>query len=215
MINVHRRTPQEPKMSTAGKWGAAASAGAGNFLEQLGVEKEKEAQKMQLQKENEAIKREFDFDISGVYDPKQRQQIVASKLKGEGAKGEREREESLHDYEAAADTVNRMREIRKKGNLGRGSSVFGYFGGETAKHRGEYQTLGNSLIQIASTIPIRNREEFKKLAGSIGDPDITDAEAEGILNGLEKIINDSVEKFGGTEKGQVKEKRPPLGSFKR
>lgn len=202
-----------PKRSSFGEeFGSAFGGGFGKgMVSGLESRKEKSAQ----EEENKSLEENYGIKLRGVSDPKQRQQIVAAKLQGKDAKGEQEREESLHDYEAAADTVNRMREIRKKGNLGRGSSIFGYFGGETAKHRGEYQTLGNSLIQIASTIPIRNREEFKKLAGSIGDPDITDAEAEGILNGLEKIINDSVEKFGGTEKGQVKEKRPPLGSFKR
>ncbi len=77
------------------------------------------------------------------------------------------------------------------------------FGGETAKHRGEYQTLGNSLISYASNIPIRNRQEFEKLAGHIGDPNITDAEAEGILDGLERIINNSLS--GYQQKGSPSE----------
>ena len=102
--------------------------------------------------------------------------------------GEKE-DERNKDLNLALQTVGEMRRIRAKKNLGRGSSLLGWFGGEAAKDRGEYETLGNSLIQYASNIPIRNRVEFEKLAGRLSDPDITDKEAEGILDGLEKIIS--------------------------
>jgi|ERR1700722_2304381 len=101
------------------------------------------------------------------------------------------------DLQGALNGVTEMRNIRKKGNLGRGSSVWGFFGGETAKDRGQYETIGNSLISYATSIPIRNRVEFEKLAGHLSDPSITDSEAEGILNGLESIITNSIQKYKG------------------
>ena len=97
----------------------------------------------------------------------------------------------LATLDSALERVEEMKNIRKKGRLGFSSHTRGLFGGETAKDRGAYETLGNSLISYATSIPIRNRVEFEKLAARIADPDITDAEAAGILQSLDKIIKDS------------------------
>ena len=104
-------------------------------------------------------------------------------------------------------SLEQMRNLRKKGNLGRGSSLYGFFGGETAKDRGEYETLGNSLISYASNIPIRNRLEFEKLAGRISDPSTTDKEAEGILEGLESIIRGSLSQYETPEEDYQEKKQ--------
>lgn len=108
-----------------------------------------------------------------------------------------ENREKLAGLEAARGRVELMRAIRKKGNLGFSaqpraiaSNIFG--SGEAAKDVGEYETLGNSLISFASDIVIRNQKEFEKLTGRLTDPYITDKEAEGIINSLERIINDSM-----------------------
>ena len=100
-----------------------------------------------------------------------------------------------------------MRNLRKKGNLGRASGLAGFFGGETSRDRGSYQTLGNSLISYASNIPIRNRQEFEKLAGHIGDPNITDEESMGILDALERIIQGSLNQYEIPEEGQRSSQR--------
>jgi hypothetical protein len=129
-------------------------------------------------------------------------------------------QEKIAPLQNALESIKQMRNIRKKGNLGFGSAVKGIFGGDTAKHRGEYETLGNSLIQFATSIPIRNKVEFEKLAGRISDPSITDAEAEGILNSMEKIITDSLGVIQGGSQNQVpphlsKQNRPPLTNWER
>lgn len=105
----------------------------------------------------------------------------------------------------ALGSVEKMRSIRSKGNLGRGSSLLGFFGGETARDRGEYEQLGKSLISFASTIPIRNRLEFETLAEKLYDPSITDAESEGVLNSMEKILQDSL---SSTEAGITHKEKP-------
>jgi hypothetical protein len=87
--------------------------------------------------------------------------------------------------------------------LGRGSSVKGFFGGEAARDRGEYEQLGKSLISYASTIPIRNQKEFDVLSKKLYDPNIPDKEAEGTLDSMIKILNDSISSFG--EQQQKKE----------
>jgi hypothetical protein len=130
----------------------------------------------------------------------------ADKLRGE--------EEPLR---GALDVVDRMRAIRKKGNLGVGTSFSPF--PETRQQAGEYEQLGKSLIQYASNIPIRNQIEFQTLAEELYDPSITDARAEGVLNAMERIINNSLQKFerqeGSSEKPSDKKNRPPLSSFQR
>ena len=106
-----------------------------------------------------------------------------------------ERKEKLENFQGAIDSVTKMRDLRKKNNLGFGSSVTGLINPEVRKDRGEYETLGNSLISYASNIPIRNKLEFEKLAGRISDPSITDSEAEGILDALESIITNSIKSY--------------------
>lgn len=119
--------------------------------------------------------------------------------------------------QGALEVVNRMRDIRKKGNLGIGTSYSPF--PETRRQAGEYEQLGKSLIQYASNIPIRNQMEFQTLAEELYDPNITDARAEGVLNAMERIINNSLQKFEGEEGGQGKpsdkKNRPPLSSFQR
>jgi hypothetical protein len=130
---------------------------------------------------------------------------------GEKLRGE---EEPLR---GALDVVGRMRAIRKKGNLGIGTNYSPF--PETRQQAGEYEQLGKSLIQYASNIPIRNQKEFETLAAELYDPSITDARAEGVLDAMERIINNSLQKFEGQEGGSAKpsdkKNRPPLSSFQR
>lgn len=114
------------------------------------------------------------------------------------------------------DTVNRMRQIRKKGNLGIGTDAYSIFGGKTAKDAGEYSQLGKSLISLASTIPIRNQMEFETLSHKLYDPNITDSEAEGVLNAMERILKDSEEESSiPIISNQSNKERPPISSFNR
>lgn len=143
------------------------------------------------------------------------QNKLQSEQQGEKLRGKQEQElqSKLAPLIGAKSSIDKMRQLREKGNLGRGSSVFGFFGGDTAKERGEYQTLGNSLIQFASSIPIRNRQEFEKLAGHIGDPSITDSEAEGVLNAMEKLIEDSASQYLPQNEMQMKKEESSLESL--
>lgn len=107
-------------------------------------------------------------------------------------------------------TIKEMKDIGKKGNLGIGTGIRKVFSDEAAKDAGQYEQLGKSLIQLSTNIPIRNRQEFETLAHGLYDPSIRDAEREGILTGLENIINRSVledeteiQKETGTEQENV------------
>lgn len=133
-----------------------------------------------------------------------------SKIAVEYAKPRSEKEkEKESTFQSGLDILNQMRNIRKKGNIGRGSQITKHIGGETAKDFGEYEQLGKSLISLATNIPIRNRLEFETLAEKLYDPSIQDKEAEGILNAMEKIIKNNLKTSEKTNS------RPPLSSFQR
>lgn len=142
-----------------------------------------------------------------------KQDEAARDLKGK-------REEKLAPFQGALDTINEMKSIGKRGNLGWGSGIKSYFDGETAKDYGKYEQLGKSLISFASTIPIRNKSEFETLAHKLYDPSIQDAEREGILDALADIIKRNMNIYSeqnqkeGFESLNTKNK-PPLQSFER
>ena len=150
---------------------------------------------------------------------------IAAQLQGKKNEGpskeDIQRQDEISNLQGAMQSVQKMKQLRKKGNLGRGSSFFGYLGGDVATDRGTYETLGNSLIQYATNLKITNKQEFEKLAGHLSDPDVTDDEAKGILNALEKIINDNMMKYqtnktGGQNQPSMNQtKKPPLASFER
>lgn len=222
-------------------FGQQLNAGLGNALK-MGQ------QKMQEYQQKEAYKK---LGIPEGTPSKLAEIYAAENLKGQAKEknfaNELEKQRREHEFKAAAkaselqgkeqekeapfqaglDALEQMRILRKKGNLGFFSSLTGNFSPETRKDRGEYEQLGKSLISLASNIPIRNQREFTTLAEKIYDSSITDAEAEGILNAMERIISNSMrggEGIGasliadqpsqGKPKGKPKEK-PPLLSFHR
>lgn len=162
--------------------------------------------------EDEQIGQLIGQDIRGIQDPKLRQIIVQNQLKSQGANAGK-----TASFQSALSTINRMREIGSRGRLGK-TLTRGIFGGEQAKERGEYEQLGKSLIQYATSIPIRNRIEFETLAEKLYDPSIRDKEREGILNAMERIVSNSLQEAGGfqpTPQERKPTERPPLSSFHR
>jgi hypothetical protein len=125
-----------------------------------------------------------------VLEQKQRfqQDELARKLQGE-------KREKAAPFMNALDTINEMRAISKRGNLGRWSGISSTFGGKTAEDFGKYQQLGKSLISFASTIPIRNKAEFEVLAENLYDPTIPDRERKGILDAMEDIIRKNMSTY--------------------
>jgi len=117
---------------------------------------------------------------------------------------------------AGIQTVKEMRDIGKKGNLGVGTGIRKVFSGEAAKDAGTYEQLGKSLIQLSTTIPIRNKLEFETLAEKLYDPSIRDAEREGILDAMENILNRSLldntkEEAPKTPEGKIRVKDKVTG----
>lgn len=120
------------------------------------------------------------------------------------------------DKKAALSRIERMRDLRKTGRLGFGSGITApIFRGEQAKTKGEYEQLGKSLIQYATTIPIRNKAEFEEFAKKLSDATISDAEAEGILKAMEDIIRGADQEITQETGLLARKERPPLESFMR
>lgn len=110
--------------------------------------------------------------------------------------------EKVNSIKAGLNTVQRMKDLGKKGNLGRGSTILKEFGGETAKDFSQYEQAGKSLIQLSTTIPIRNRDEFKALAHNLYDPSLPDKAREGILDEMTNILQDSLLAY---ESGEIED----------
>lgn len=195
---------------------------------------QKHEQNQKNQQANQMAQQLLGFDTSGV-DPKTRDQLIMEKFRQEGAlnlqenkykqdadaliqKTDKENRENIEPLRGAMDALNRMKLLRKKGSLGVGASYSPFK--STRKDAGEYEQLGKSLIQYATNIPIRNRIEFETLAENLYDPNITDAKADGILNAMERIINNSMSVYGGKVNQENpksssigQQNRPPLTQF--
>jgi len=117
----------------------------------------------------------------------------------------------------ALEIVNEMKELGKKGNLGWGTSAYQIFSPEARKDAAEYEQKGKSLISVASTIPIRSQAEFETLSQNLFDPTISDAGREGILNAIERILQNSLKAYSELEpedsRKEIAQQRPPLTSF--
>lgn len=225
---------QSPNSRLAEQLGLGLGKGISSFTDAL-------LQKRQVSRENEAAKR-LGIDIEGLEDPETRRQLLINSLKGsqeekllgmkgameeasmgrkmqetsmaEQLKSTGEKKQKIAPFQAGLETIQRMRQLGEKGNLGRGSALYGFFGGETAKDRGEYEQLGKSLISLASSIPIRNKEEFETLAHNLYDPSIPDSQREGILDAMEQIIMRNMSPYLDEEEMKMpskkRENRPSL-----
>jgi len=195
---------------------------------------QRDLQKLRLQGEQQKeLQREkygFEENILG-RKQEQQQQIQNQKLESEMLdsfnKASEEKKQKLYPFISGLQTLEAMRGISDRENIGRGSSALGFFGGETARDIGEYETLGKSLISLASNIPIRNKAEFETLAGSLFDASLPKSKREGILSAMEDIIKRNMHQYltGGEESffsqpdesvyksGQPTKQRKPLTAF--
>jgi len=107
-----------------------------------------------------------------------------------------ENPKDLSNLRSGLKTVQAMRQLREKKNLGIGASYSPF--SKTREEAAKYSQLGKSLISLASNIPIRNQKEFETMAHDLYDPNLTDAAAKGILDGMEQIIMQGLEEYEGS-----------------
>lgn len=85
--------------------------------------------------------------------------------------------------------------------------------GETQKGRAELESLGRSLIPIvAAGVPIRNQREFDEYRKVITDPSSSASQLEGALNGIQDILQRSMESPEKEEEPQKSHKRQKFSS---
>jgi len=170
--------------------------------------------------ENEALKQQTGLNFAGISDPRMRQEGYSNALKGQAEdkklriaqdlkQGEKDLkiQEEMAPLIAGLETVNKMRQLRNGGKLGRGSGVLAIARPDIARDRGEYEQLGKSLISLATNIPIRNRIEFETLAEKLYDPSLQDGEAEGVLDAMEQIIKGNLNSFSSNKPDAKPEKK--------
>lgn len=177
MVQIIERPETAGQRLARGLHGAATT-GASQVSQML-------MQRQQQEAENEAIKRLTGKDVGGL-PPELKQEFV----KGFISKKESKEAEKREMIKVGLDTVGQMRQVLSKGNLGRGSAITGFFGGETAQDREHYKALGRSLIPIiAAGVPIRNQKEFEEYRSIITDPSATEGQIKGALDGIEDIFS--------------------------
>lgn len=170
------------------------------FSQQLGLQRDKAAYEQQAQ-EGKFEQQMFLEQLKNQGQLANQKELAILKHQQEqesqGLKNQEESRGKSQSLMNALNTVHRMREIGARGHLGRGSSALGFFGGETSKDIGEYEQLGKSLIALASKVQIRNQIEFNTLAESLFDSSLPDAQREGVLDAMEKLIKDSISETQG------------------
>lgn len=119
-------------------------------------------------------------------------QMRLEQARGRGLANETKQMEKIKSLEMGLGTIDQMKEIVKRGKLGRGSSFSGLFSGDVRRDRAEYEQLGRSLIPLVSSgVPIRNQREFEEYKKILTDPSASDAEIEGALGALENLLKRS------------------------
>lgn len=117
------------------------------------------------------------------------------------------KQETQEGLKGALDVVNRQQEIINTGHVGPKTAIFGTArkrgstsSSEGIKLRNEYSQLGKSLIQYATSIPIKNKPEFETLAEKLFNPNLKKEEAQGIIDAMKRIINNALKETGYEEK---------------
>ena len=118
------------------------------------------------------------------------QQLGLEKARGRGLAQETKQMEKIKSIEMGLGTIDQMRSILKKGNLGRGSAFSGLFSEDVRRDRAQYEQLGRSLIPLVSTgMRVTNKNEFEEYKKVLTDPSASDAEIEGALDGLQDVLS--------------------------
>jgi|GEM_PF-6594442 len=106
---------------------------------------------------------------------------------------------------AALESVRRQKELLMGGHLGSkwagvgktGAKWGSMFSRQGNLDRAEYARIGRGLITQATTLNIRNKDEFKAMREGLDDPRLSQEEIEGNILGMEKMITDRIKALEG------------------
>ncbi len=171
--------------------GSAVAGGAEGF-----------ANKINRKKEDEFLEKEYGIKLSGITDPQTRREFIQSAMasQAQGEKLRAARQEKEAPARQGLDTIARQRERLasghlgpKLGGIGQTPKIMSSLSNEGRKVRSGYEQAGKELIQLASTLPIRNKAEFEVLAERLYDPTLPEAAIEGILDEMEFHLKGALE----------------------
>ena len=153
-------------------------------------------------KEDELLEKEYGIKLSGIKDPQTRRAFIQSAMESQ-AQGEKlraARQEKERPARQGLETIERQRERLASGHLGPKLGAIGQtpklmsaLSNEGRKVRSGYEQAGKELIQLASTLPIRNKAEFEVLAERLYDPTLPESAIEGILDEMEAHLKGALE----------------------
>lgn len=155
----------------------------------------------QMQGENQQIKNLIGQDLSGIQDPKMRQQIVNNLLKGQQAAANKP------NTDQAAHALNEMEAMIGKTGVGMGGGFSSVFLGESRHNRGKFESLQAAVLPLFKSMFPRGmtEKEFKFIQEhyipQLGD---TDDKLKGKIEGLRELM--SKESSGGQQPMQQKRK---------
>jgi hypothetical protein len=222
MVQIIAANPKPRKRS----FGEQLSEGLGKAIpiaeQYYNEHKENQERTAQAENESKSLMENYGINVSGL-SAEMRKSVVAESLKGQNrmelensrnalkssqlSAKELKNKEKLASYSGAINTINKMKEIGKKGNLGIGTSFWQAIDPNARKDAGEYETLGKSLISFISDIPIRNKAEFEVMAHSLYDPSTSDSKRQGILDGLQFRIEEAMRGYEDEEEFPLSKKK--------
>ncbi len=171
-----------------------------DFVREAEFKNKQQEQSQQFQKSLTAQQAEDSFNKA--QELQYQKSIQQKELQGlKQKKKAQEKSKDLSNLRSGLKTVQAMRQLREKGNLGIGATYSPF--GRTREDAAKYAQLGKSLISLASNIPIRNQKEFETLAHDLYDPNLTDAASKGILDAMEQIISQGLEENSGKEDSMI------------
>jgi hypothetical protein len=138
---------------------------------------------------------------------KELKQEIAKPKSATEAKEQKEHAEMERVKETGQKSFNGIVKLLKKGNIGRGSNILSYFGGETARDTGEFQSLSGGLESMLVDMVSRgalSNSRFEYITQTLlPKPTDSQAEIEGKLSGLAQILGlDTSELEGGPKKSE-------------
>lgn len=194
MPNLQQMNPGTPSISQelAHNLGSGIGGGLSHTLQShLQAKKNKSALSAftPYLKQSGMSEEDIDSFVNSGLEPAIAEKVVAAQL--------RKKQEDLGKFETGLQTISQMRDVLKRGRLGRGTGVTRLFGAGDARDAAEYEQLGKSLIPVvAAGVPIRNQKEFEEYKKVLTDASASQADIAGALDGLEKILQG---KLGGKE----------------
>lgn len=141
------------------------------------------------------------------------QKMALEKQKMSNLAGQTKQLEKIKLMETGLGTIERMKELLSSAG-GWTSNLSGKLqslipNSEAQRDRAELESLGRSLIPlVAAGVPIRNQKEFEEYRKIITDPNSSQAQFQGALNGIQNILERSIgEEPEREEKSSSKKKQ--------